>query len=214
MVLEEDKSREAKKRIFYAVCVFVLLAATVKVTIDTVNKFAEDSFKRLYAAYSKALNLTVLQMDGETGCYFSSEKGHGNNFSGCDKFYKRFVSNLKVTKFCEMNAKQKGCIPNYKQFATKAECSGYSEKMFNIFDESYVMHDNSIIVVFNMPATSPKPIFAVDSNGKMFPNKTGYDLFSLVIMKNKNGDYYFHPNVVYCLPPVKGGIQKLQDVYK
>ena len=212
--VKKGKNNEKKdKRLFYTICVFVLIWATIKISVDTVNKFAIDSFKRLYGAYSKALSLTVLDMDGDTGCYFSAEKGMPNDFSGCDKFYKKFVSNMSVTKYCDKNGKRQGCIPTYKRFATDANCAGYSEKMMNLFNQSYVLNDQTNIIVFNMPSDSPKPLFAVDSNGKMFPNKTGYDLFSLVIMKNSKGDYYFHPNVVYCLPPEKGGIQKLQDIY-
>lgn len=212
MVVKKEKKSKNKKA-FYFICVLVLVCAVIKISIDTVNKFAADSFKRLYGNYTRALNLTVIDMDGDTECYFAAEKGMKNDFSGCEKFYKKFVSNMKVRKYCENNSKKNGCIPNYKKFATNQECGGYSEQMMNLFDQSFVMSDQTNIIVFNLPAGSPKPIFAVDSNGKMFPNKTGHDLFSLVIMKNSKGDYYFYPDVVYCLPPTKGGIQKLEDTY-
>lgn len=211
MAKETNKTKD--KRPFYAICVLVLFCAVVKISTDAVNKFAIDSFKRLYGSYSKALSMTVLEMDGDTGCYFGANKGMKNDFSNCENFYKKFVSNMKVRKYCENNAKKNGCIPNYKKFATNQECAGYSEKMINLFNQSFVMGDQTNLIVFNLPAGSPKPIFAVDSNGKMLPNRPGYDLFSLVIMKNSKGDYYFYPNVVYCLPPTKGGIQKLEDTY-
>ena len=76
------------------------------------------------------------------------------------------------------------------------------------------MNDKTSLVVFNMPENSPKPIFAVDSNGFLNPNKSGHDFFSIVIMKSARGNYYFHPNVVYCLPVDGGGIKNIQDVYK
>jgi len=216
MVIKKTKKagKTKDKRLFYSICTLVLVIAVIKITVGTINKFAINSFKRLYGSYSKALNLTVYDMDGETGCYFAAEKGMKNDFSGCDNFYKKFVSNMKVTKYCEKNSKKQGCIPNYKKFATDAGCAGYSESMINLFNQSFVMSDQTSIIVFNMPSDSPKPLFAVDSNGKMPPNKAGYDLFSLVIMKNSKGDYYFHPNVVYCLPAEKGGIQKLEDILK
>ena len=202
------------KRPFYTICVLVLIIATVKITIDTINKFAADSFKRLYGNYTRALSLTVLEMDGDTECYFAAEKGMTSNYSGCDKFYKKFVSKLKVSQYCEKKKKKNGCIHDFKKYAELPECSGYSSQMMNLFDQSFKMSDKTNMVVFNMPVGSPKPMFAVDSNGQMFPNKTGYDLFSFVIMKNSKGDFYFHPNVVYCLPPEKGGIQEFQDFYK
>lgn len=82
--------------------------------------------------------------------------------------------------------------------------AGFSESMMNKFNQAFVMNDNSNIIVFNQPANVQKPLFAVDSNGKLVPNKSGYDLFSLVIMRNANGYYYFHPDVTYCLPAGKG----------
>ena len=81
--------------------------------------------------------------------------------------------------------------------------------MFNKFNQVFVMDDNSNIVVFNQPQNVPKPMFAVDSNGKLFPNKSGHDLFSFVIMRSKSGNYYFHSNITYCLPKEKGGIHMM-----
>ncbi|MBO6087947.1 hypothetical protein J6P92_06350 [bacterium] len=212
MVIEQNK-KEKKKKLFYTVCVIVLLCAVVKISIDTVNRFAADSFKRLYGTYTKALNMTAYEMDGDIACYFSAEKNKAGNYSGCKDFYKKFVSNLKVSKYCESNGKKNGCVPNYKKYSNLSECSGYSKQMMELFNQSFVMSDQTNIIVFNMPQDSPKPLFAVDSNGNMPPNRTGYDLFSFVIMRGANGEYYFHPNVVYCLPPEKGGIQKFEDAY-
>lgn len=213
-MVSKKNNKDVNKQRFYRICATVLIVAFANIIIKSINKFAEDSFKRLYGSYSKALSMTAYEMDGDIGCYFSEEKDAENNFSGCEEFYKKFVSNLKVTKYCKDNGKKNGCVPKYKKFTSQSVCSGYSKEMMNIYDQSYILSDQTNMIVFNMPKDSPKPLFAVDSNGNFPPNKTGYDLFSLVIMKKSNGEYYFHPNIVYCLPPEKKGIQTIQDVLK
>lgn len=205
----------ADKKIFLiGILILVLIYAVVHYTKKLINKEAVISFKKLYTTYTQALELTTIELGGETDCFFSSNSNVESKFDGCDNFYKRFATNLKVTKYCKDNSLSKGCLPVYKSYATKPSCAGYSESMMNKFNQTFVMRDKSSLTVFNQPAGKPQPIFAVDSNGKLFPNKSGYDLFSLVIIRNSNGHYSFHPNVTHCLPQEQGGIQKLQDVYK
>ena len=203
-----------RKLIIFGIYLIILLFAVTKYTVDYINKVAIVSFKKLYSEYSQALQMTVYDMNGDIGCYYTSNKTYKSDFSNCESFYKKFATNLKVRKYCKNNALNDGCVPIYKTYATQPYCAGFSESMFNRFNQAFVMDDNSNIVVFNQPAKIQKPMFAVDSNGMLFPNKSGYDLFSFVVMRNKNGNYYFHSNVTYCLPKTNGGIQMLQDVYK
>ncbi len=205
-----------KKRIliFAGVYFIVLLFAVLYYTCQLIDKAAVTSFKKLYSVYSQALLSTVYQMGGDTGCYFSSDKNFHSDFSNCDRFYKNFANNLKVTRYCRKNALSDGCIPVYKRYPKAVQCAGFSENMMNRYNQAFVMNDKTSLVVFNMPANVPKPLFAVDSNGFLRPNKGGQDLYSIVIMRNSRGNYYFHPNVTYCLPVEKGGIKNIQDVYK
>lgn len=205
-----------KKRLLIYTCVYiiVILCVATYYTCVFIDKAAVISFKKLYSEYSQALNYTVAQMGGDINCYYSLDKNVKSNFSGCDKFYKKFATNLKVQKYCKNNALKNGCVPVYKAYAKTPSCAGFSENMINRYNQSFVMYDNTNLTVFNKPENSPKPMFAVDSNGLLFPNKTGYDLFSLVIVRNSFGNYAFHPNVTYCLPREKGGIKNIQDVYK
>ena len=76
------------------------------------------------------------------------------------------------------------------------------------------MEDQSSIIIYNYPTGVMKPMFAMDINGNAKPNKSGFDLFSMVIMRNSNGNYYFYPNITYCLPVEKGGFNYLTDIYK
>lgn len=205
-----------KKRLLIFTCVYILVFIFVVTyyTFEFIDKFAVVSFKKLYSEYSQALNYTVAQMGGDIACYYSLDKSVKSDFSGCERFYKKFAANLKVKRYCKNNSLKNGCVPVYQNYAKTSPCAGFSESMINKFNQSFVMYDNTSLTVFNQPANSPKPMFAVDSNGLLLPNKVGYDLFSLVIIRNKNGNYAFHPNVTYCLPREKGGIKNIQDVYK
>ena len=181
------------------------------------NKQAEvavNKFKLAYSAYNNALTQTVIDMDGETGCYFSTLGTSQNDYTNCNEFYKLLATNLKVTKYCKNKAYKDGCVPRYVVYTGDAVCAGFSESMINSGNQSFVMYDRSIMNVFSMPSNSTKPLFAVDVNGMQRPNMAGYDLFSFVIMRNANGSYYFNPNITYCLPVTKGGIQYINDVYK
>lgn len=205
-----------KKRLLILTGIYtiVLLLGSLYYTFNLIEKAAVISFKKLYSVYSQALYKTVYDMGGDTGCYFSTDVNVKNDFSNCGRFYKNFATNLKVIRYCPNNALANGCIPLYKNYINTPECAGFSENMMNRYDQVFVMDDKSSLVVFNKPANNPKPLFAVDSNGKMFPNKAGYDLFSLVIIRNSYGNYSFYPNVTYCLPQEKGGIKNIQDVFK
>lgn len=178
------------------------------------NEVAVNRFKIAYSNYTTALVNTVTDMNGETGCYFSTEGASQNEFSNCNEFYKRLAENLTVTKFCKSKSLKNGCVPKYESYTKDHKCAGFSESMFNSGNQSFIMSDKSILNVFNMPSNAAKPIFAVDVNGLKKPNMGGYDLFSFVVMRNIYGSYYFNPHITYCIPVSKGGIEYINDVYK
>ena len=84
----------------------------------------------------------------------------------------------------------------------------------NVYDDAFVMPDGSSLVVFNIKKDERRPIFALDTNGFTTPNQAGEDMFSITIMRNDYGTYYFHPNITNCLHVEKGGIETLNDLYK
>ena len=193
-------TKKGKKnyKIHLTIYSILFLLLIINIAIVIVHKEAVSSFKRLYNNYSKTLQLTVNQMGNETGCYFSTSKTMQNDFSGCDKFFKEFATNLRVTKYCKDNSLKNGCIPEYKNYIDTPQCQGFSKNMMNNFDQTFVIGETSTITIYNHPIDVQKPIMLIDSNGKFPPNRSGYDQFSLVIMRNQNGDYYFHSNITYC----------------
>lgn len=200
--------------ILYCIWVVIISCLVSFIVINRQNEVAVNRFKLAYVDYNNALYQTVMDMDGETGCYFSTEGTAKNDYSHCNDFYKRLATNLKVTKYCKNKSFAGGCVPRYENYTVDKVCAGFSESMFNSGNPSFVMNDKSIMNVFSMPSNSTKPLFAVDVNGMQKPNVAGYDLFSFVIMRSENGSYYFNPNITYCLPVAKGGIQYINDVYK
>ena len=148
--------------ILSGVYLILLLIVSVHFTLYFVDKAAIVSFKKLYSAYSQALLLTVDDMSGDTGCYFSSDKNIPSKIDGCDRFYKNFATNLKVTKYCKDNALKKGCLPVYKKYAQTPTCAGFSENMMNKYDQVFVMNDETNVCLLK------KKVFIVC---KMFTSK-------------------------------------------
>ena len=88
------------------ICIYILIAIFVILHFwaKLVEKTAVASFKKLFAEYSQVLDITVDEMNGDTGCYFSTDKSVKSDFSGCDRFYKNFATNLNVRKYCINNS--------------------------------------------------------------------------------------------------------------
>lgn len=204
----------SKKLILLFVFIIVINLAGIHCTKILINKLAISSFKKLYNTYSFVLQDTVDDFDGNIGCYFSTDRNQPNNFEECDKFFEKFSEKLNVTKFCKNNSLANGCLPSYKEYTTSTSCNGFSKKMMNEINQTYIMQDKTSLTIYNQLKDVPMPIFAIDTNGKLFPNKSGHDLFTFVIIKNHNENYTFHPNITYCLPQNKNGFNKLQDIYK
>lgn len=209
--------QDAKVRasfLILALVYFVVLAVFVTFyTFHLIEKQTAVQFKKEYSAYNQALMTTVDQMYGETGCYYSADKQTPSNFYGCKEFYRNLAKNLRVTKYCKDNALAKGCVPKYANYTSETKCAGFSESMFDKFNQVFVLEDRSSLIIYNFPTGVQKPMFAIDVNGHLNPNKSGYDLYSMVIMRSKNGNYYFHPNITYCLPVEEGGVNYITDVF-
>lgn len=196
------------------VTTIITLYLVITFTNYLIKRSTKEAFKKLYNNYSQILEMTVNDFDGNTECYFSIDADINNDFSGCKAFYEKFIKHLKISKTCNDNSLSNGCLPLYKKYNTDAACEGFSETMMNKNSQTYVMKDKSTLTIFNLPANEPKPVFAIDTNGKMNPNKPGHDLFSFVIVRNKSGNYKFHPNVIYCLPAEEDGIHQLEEAYQ
>ncbi len=193
----------------FVILVSVASASAIK---SVTRKTLHLKFTKIYEEYSRALQQVSEDMDGNIGCYYSTDGQH--DFSNCDRFYKNFVSTMKVKRYCHGNALKGECIPQYKEYTRSNKCIGFTRGMMNVYDDAFVMPDGSSLVVFNIKKDERRPIFALDTNGFTTPNQAGEDMFSITIMRNDYGTYYFHPNITNCLHVEKGGIETLNDLYK
>ena len=202
------------KRLVILFCIFlgVVSVGSVSAFTKVKEKEMKNQFRNIYTFYSNVLQKTVMEMSESTGCYYSAS-GEAD-VSGCDEFYRNFISNMKIKKYCHGKGLEKGCVASYKSYTTKPECVGFSKTMIDNKNDVFVLDNGSSIIVFNTESAKRTPFFAVDVNGPKPPNNAGEDLFTMLIMKNEGGSYYFHTNITYCLPVEKGGIENIQDLYK
>ena len=81
-------ARKKRLLIFTGIYVVVLLIVSTYFTLRLIDKIAVTSFKKLYSAYSQALLITAEDMQGDTGCYFSSDKHIIMTFQDVTNFIK------------------------------------------------------------------------------------------------------------------------------
>src|SRR5574344_1850302 len=155
------------------------------------KRIIKYNLKQTYTDFSKALNMMDLDAS-KMSCFYSSDPNTPSSATDCNAFYKRFGNTIHVMQYCKENAYEEGCVPKYKEYSTDQNCIGYSEQMINKYDPVFVLNNNSIVIIYNYGKNNPMPIFAIDINGKLPPNRAGQDLFSFVVMRNATGDYYFH----------------------
>ncbi|MDR1327641.1 MAG: hypothetical protein LBJ74_04465 [Heliobacteriaceae bacterium] len=201
-----------RKLIIFCLFFILCMVFVTRETMSIIDKSDRVKLKKEFSSYSEALLLTVTQLGENTKCYHSSVSGPNNELRGCHDFFHALVNNLNKTKHCYGKALEHGCVPIYQKYTDDPKCVGFSEKMINNYAPVFILNDRSSLIVYKTLDGLIHPIFAVDVNGKMEPNKPGYDLFSFVIIKNENNDFYLHPHITFCLPPEKGGINNIHDL--
>lgn len=213
MTLKRNNRNNSKTLVILMITfIITVIAGTIKATETIKKQEMKNAFRNIYTIYSNTLVSTVADMSGSTGCYYS-DSGE-SDLSNCDNFYRTFVNNMKIKKYCQNNGLEQGCVGTYEKYTTDKRCSGFFERMISKEDDIFLMENGSSIIIFKAPNGSRTPFFAVDVNGPKGPNKAGEDLFSILLMRHNSGSYYFHSNISYCLPIDKGGIEYIQDIYK
>ncbi|MCI1273527.1 MAG: hypothetical protein LKG27_03730 [Clostridiaceae bacterium] len=162
------------------------------------------NIKNSYMEFSRILDLMNLESGGGNACYYSTNVNVPSQSKDCGKFYKKFATAVKLSKYCKSDALSGGCVPKYEEYSVDKNCIGFSEQMINKFDQTFVLQDGEIISVYNYGQNNPMPIFALDVNGKFPPNRAGQDWFTFIIMRNANGDYFFNQDLSFCMPEPKG----------
>ncbi len=147
-----------------------------------------QQFKKAYANLQNAINLISEEYGGPYECYWQlKDESRGYNLSQCQLFFDAFRRKLNIIQKCEMN--DYDCYPKYK---TKAEVlaaggevlenntCGFEFRATNY----YILNDGALLILND--ANSPNNhnvFFGIDVNGKKGPNKWGYDLFYITLIR-------------------------------
>ncbi len=177
--------------------------------------------------YKKAMSLisqAIASQYAANGVYFECYYGDGDDGSNsqCPEMFNDIQKYLKVVKYCENNAFNNGCIPDYDGMDTMlkdsdndmsdediqdyvhSNCKGYSKSAIKS-SSALVLSDGTIIVSY-FPSWGFKN-FLLDINGKKGPNKWGYDMFTAELRRSKGG-LSLGPSG--CMEPAKGGLTSTQ----
>lgn len=181
----------------------IIAAITVNVLNSGYNdKKLKTQFKTGYSIISQAMNKTVLfDYSGNLPCYYYSP-GLSDTWGDCKPFYKALAKHLNLSKTCEGNAKEGGCVPKYNtEVAVDSNCEGFSTEHINNQSIVYVLSNGQILITYS---SYTGPLFLFDINGFKGPNKGGYDLFAFDIMKDSHKNLSLKSGVT-CQIVAQGG---------
>ena len=125
----------------------------------------------------------------------------------CQEYGKLILNRLKISKFCNGNALENGCIakPGYKGKDTllreqNSEItdsqvnsnvsynSAFNQNYLNNQTLVYLLQNGTAIINYRFQYFAPD-VFVIDINGLKGPNKWGYDLFALKTYYPNNNIY-------------------------
>lgn len=161
--------------------------------------------KKAYATLNGALDKAQVELGYLPQCYLPhtwATSGTGTpKLSGCVALSEAMMKTLNTARICEGNAKEKGCVPDYKgretvrnpdatqeeqdQITNSAGCWPYNKTQIDNNKTIYVLADGMIIIPY-APNWTPA-VIAVDVNGKQGPNRWGYDVFEFSLLYDDGG---------------------------
>ena len=204
-----DNTRRAAFTLAEVLITLGIIGVVAAMTIPTLisnyqEKVLENHFKKSYAMLNQALLSAQSQFGYLPRCYYEYGATNSAISQDCSELTEKFLAALKVTKKCDSNSFEQGCIPEYRgvddilkeqhkddedydedywqDYATY-NCGGFNTSTIRNRNKSYVLSDGTIIFFYNNAGCK---IIGLDINGKKGPNKWGYDLFSLIIRSDGN----------------------------
>ena len=166
----------------------VVAALTLPTLIHNYQKkVLEVQFKKSYSNLQNVINSVNTENGEPFDCYFL--KGGGFHYSQCTQFYEEFFKKLQVVKIC--NFKQTNCFGQYKTREQVLAEGGKSLSQACSYPMSgstaYNLNDGSMLYVLETTDggfNNQNAVFiGIDVNGKKGPNRWGYDLFYLNLLK-------------------------------
>lgn len=185
----------------------VIIGIIAGITIIILNseyneELLKTQFKTGYSILTQAIRKTVMyEYSGSLPCYYNSP-GLSDTWGDCKPFYKALAKNLNIIKICNKNAKEDGCVPNYKiDISADSNCEGFSTDHINNECIVYVLANGQILITYS---SYTGPLFLFDINGFRGPNKGGYDLFAFDIMRDSHKNLSLKTGTT-CEVKAKGG---------
>ena len=166
---------------------------------SVVAKFQQKSFatafKKEYSNVNNAINMLVNEEDVKE-CYqtvIRDDGGHliySANNSDCYALKTGFISKLKLTKI-----KKDFTYPSQNEVLNQGGVTANSTVAYdgwikNVSQYAYLSPDGAVFIFSysSTPGDNYREIpFIIDVNGKKGPNRWGYDVFWLSLVKNGNG---------------------------
>ncbi len=172
-----------------------IIGVVAALTIPTVSRKIQDQqlktqFKKVYNTLNLAFSKTYFDLGEIPKCYINPDGSGEESWymkSNCQNFYTSLTKNLKTMKYCNGAAAQGGCIAEYPQLDTSnpGSCASnsYNISVIANYSKVWVLQDGTILFTYG---SGNYPMFAVDINGAKNPNKWGYDVFAIDIIKENN----------------------------
>ena len=170
------------------------------------DKALESQFKKSYSLFSQVLTGIQGDFGYIPSCYYiEGGANSANKTSECPEFQERFLNKLKISRICDGDAFEKGCIPEYNGVDTalkdkhkddedydeeywqdyaNANCYGFTKTVILNNKKVYALADGTILFFWS-DTVNLLPAFVVDINGKVGPNKWGHDLFAYVVYSDR-----------------------------
>ena len=219
----------------------IVAALTIPQLIKNYQKnILKQQFKKAYSTISLALQKAEYDLGGNVNCYYNSAKFDPNSsttmstqVSECSVFFDAIANNFNSVKKCVGNPEEAGCFPKggYKggeKLASlncpedqKEEAEDYYNRTCQGYNTYYIKHATSYLlndglIIFSY-GSGNMPLFAFDINGHKGPNKWGYDVFSIALVKNTLKSGIILKPSSGCQPVEKGGVkihEFMNDLYK
>lgn len=192
-----------------------LTIANVSTSIQKRMRLAQ--FKSAYSMLQTALENVNNDAGHIYACYLQLATGmddrkyygidsdvSGASDKQCSEFKKEFLKNLGVSRSCESDSVEEGCITDKYTFPN-ANCTGFKTDFKT--NKAYVLDNGMILIEASNYGIRE---FAIDVNGRKGPNRWGVDLFTFQIKSTevkKIGNTNFvtdvaimPPSTGYCLP--------------
>ncbi len=193
----------------------IVAAITMPIITSNIKRnIAKHQFKHTYSILMNAFEMTMLK-NGATTCVTPHDSA---NNSACKAFWEDFVKELKVAKYCENNAFDNGCVPNYTEvdFPYTSGCGGFAHEQIKQKNPAALLSNGIIVFPYAWQGRDFYPAIGFDINGFKGPNQGGKDVFSLEIGLIGNSPTlggWHNGYLSYCLPMAKGTyFRYLEDV--